>query len=30
VMRGFLDDPDAAVDQSCVEEMTLPAIVTTP
>jgi pimeloyl-ACP methyl ester carboxylesterase len=30
VMGGFLADPDAAVDRSCVEEMTLPAIVTSP
>lgn len=30
VMGGFLADPDAAVDESCVEEMTLPAIVTSP
>jgi hypothetical protein len=29
-MGGFLADPDAAVDRSCVEEMTLPAIVTSP
>lgn len=28
VMRGFLADPDAAVDRSCVEEMTLATIVT--